>query len=228
MSRSIVRINVGGKVYATGLHTIHSIPNTYLASLVEDPNALWDEDGNLFIDRDGILFRYILDFYRYGAQSIPRQLEELERLKSEAKFYGLEEMVQAIEEIQKPNFTCITLGYRGTFSSARDGTTDLRFRKLARLLVAGQNQECRRVFGDTLNDTRDPDTGSNYSSRFFLKHTVLEQAFDMLYNDGYKLACACASGTNGTACDLKVSHDEEEIRWQHYNEFVFVKNQTLI
>ena len=41
---------------------------------------------------------------------------------------------------------------------------------------------CREVFGETLNESRDPDHGQTdrYTSRFFLKHTFLEQAFDML------------------------------------------------
>lgn len=41
---------------------------------------------------------------------------------------------------------------------------------------------CREVFGDTLNESRDPDRGQDdrYTSRFFLKHNSLEQAFDML------------------------------------------------
>ena len=41
---------------------------------------------------------------------------------------------------------------------------------------------CREVFTDTLNESRDPDRGGQdrYSSRFFLKHTSLEQAFDMV------------------------------------------------
>ncbi|KAK9873459.1 hypothetical protein WA026_022691 [Henosepilachna vigintioctopunctata] len=61
-----------------------------------------------------------------------------------------------------------------------------------------------------------------YTSRFFLKHSFLEQAFDMLYDQGFKMTGSCGSGTAGAA-DLKPGVDAEENRWNHYNEFVFVR-----
>ncbi|TPP64429.1 BTB/POZ domain-containing protein KCTD8, partial [Fasciola gigantica] len=178
------------------------------------------------------LFRYVLDYCRYGKSSLPTHLKELSRLKEEAIFYGLDDMICQLEDILSTDprwntqlSSCITIGYRGTFGAARDGTTDLRFRKLGRILVAGQTQECRRVFGDALNVTRDPDTESPYSSRFFLKHTVLEQAFDHLYQKGYELISSCASGTSAGDTEIKFGHTEEEARWQHYNEFVFIRRR---
>ena len=64
----------------------------------------------------------------------------------------------------------------------RDGLADVKFRKISRILVCGRARLCREVFGETLNESRDPDHGQTdrYTSRFFLKHTFLEQAFDML------------------------------------------------
>ncbi|CAH8622481.1 unnamed protein product [Dicrocoelium dendriticum] len=227
MEPKILYLNVGGKVFATTTKTLQRIPNSYLCRLINDPLALRDESGRLFIDRNPDLFSFVLDFYRVGKQSIPRRRDELLRLSEEAKFYQLNEMAEAIAEQMKYRRTCITIGYRGTFSSTRDGSTDLRFRKLTRILVSGQTQECRRIFGDSLNDTREPDIDNNYSCRFYLKHSVLEQAFDLLCNNGYDLVSACASGTNSVASDVKFGQDEEELRWQHYNEFIFVKNDQV-
>ncbi|VDP66395.1 unnamed protein product [Echinostoma caproni] len=217
MSDSILLLNVGGVHYATTMETIQHYPNSYLNRLLMSKDPLKDENGRLFIDRDGKLFRYILDYCRYGRASLPTHLKELNRLKEEAIFYGLDEMICQLEDMISldPRWnsqlsSCITIGYRGTFGASRDGTTDLRFRKLARILVAGQTLECRRVFGDALNVTRDPDTGSSYSSRFFLKHTILEQAFDLLYQNGYELVTCCASGTSASNGDIKFGQDEEE------------------
>ncbi|CAL8091000.1 unnamed protein product [Calicophoron daubneyi] len=230
MSDTIIELNVGGKVYATTRQTIEKIPNAYLSTIIHSKEALKDQERRFFIDRDGALFRYILDFYRYGPASIPRKLPELDRLREEAVFYGLPEMKKHIEDFMsaekrnKTNHSCITIGYRGTFGLSKDGTNDLRFRKLTRILVAGQTAECRRVFGESLNDTRDPDTGSCYSCRFFLKHTILESAFDALYENGYELVGCCASGTNGCTTDAKPGQNAEEACWQHYNEFIFVRN----
>lgn len=62
-----------------------------------------------------------------------------------------------------------------------------------------------------------------FYSRFFLKHFFLEQAFDMLIEQGFKLTGSCGSGTAGGATDLKPGVDAEENRWNHYNEFVFIR-----
>ena len=61
---------------------------------------------------------------------------------------------------------------------------------------------CREVFGDTLNESRDPDRGGTmdrYTSRFFLKHTSLEQAFDSLLDAGFYLGGCCGTGTATSA-----------------------------
>uniref|UniRef100_A0A6P7FSN1 BTB/POZ domain-containing protein KCTD12-like n=1 Tax=Diabrotica virgifera virgifera TaxID=50390 RepID=A0A6P7FSN1_DIAVI len=97
-----------------------------------------------------------------------------------------------------------------------------------RILICGKVDLCRSVFGETLNESRDPDHGQSerYTSRFFLKHFFLEQAFDMLLEQGFKLSGSCGSGTAGGTGekDLKPGVDAEENRWNHYNEFVFVRD----
>ncbi|KZC04151.1 BTB/POZ domain-containing protein KCTD16 [Dufourea novaeangliae] len=121
----------------------------------------------------------------------------------------------------------IIVGYRGSFAFGREGLADVKFRKLSRILVCGRVTLCRDVFGETLNESRDPDHGSSdrYTARFFLKHSSIEQAFDMLQEQGFKLAGSCGSGTaGGSAEQLKPGVDSEENRWNHYNEFVFVRD----
>jgi len=120
----------------------------------------------------------------------------------------------------------ITVGYRGSFQFGSTGLSDVKFRKLSRILVCGKISVCREVFGDTLNESRDPDRGPSdrYTSRFFLKHTVLEQAFDYLQDSGFRCVASCGSGTAGSCgTELKPGVDPEESKWNHYNEFVFVR-----
>jgi hypothetical protein len=121
----------------------------------------------------------------------------------------------------------ITVGYRGSFAFGREGLADVKFRKLSRILVCGRVALCRDVFGETLNESRDPDHGMSdrYTSRFFLKHSFIEQAFDMLQDQGFKLVTSCGSATaGGNITELKPGVDFEENRWNHYNEFVFERN----
>ena len=77
--------------------------------------------------------------------------------------------------------------------------SDVKFRKLTRILVHGKVNMCKEVFKDSLNDSRDPDRGQDgdrYTARYFLKHTVLEQAFDLLCEAGFRMVGSCASGTS--------------------------------
>lgn len=230
---SVVELNVGGIFYTTALATLTKHPDSHLASIFQEkvPNLEKDAKGKYFLDRDGVLFRYILDFLRDEDLVLPEGFKERERLRREASFYRLSGLEKAIEEqASRPSSLSskrghITVGYRGSFAFGRDGLTDVKFRKLSRILVCGRVAICREVFGDTLNESRDPDHGDSdrYTSRFFLKHSSIEQAFDMLQDQGFKMTASCGSGTAGSAEQLKPGVDTEENRWNHYNEFVFVR-----
>jgi len=120
----------------------------------------------------------------------------------------------------------IVVGYRGTFAFGRDGgIADVKFRKMWRILVHGRVSLCREVFQDALNESRDVDRGDGgrYTSRFFLKHSFLEQAFDALLDAGFQMITSCGSGTNNAGGDVKAGMAGEESRWNHYNEFVFCR-----
>lgn len=87
-----------------------------------------------------------------------------------------------------------------------------------------------------MNESRDPDHGSGdrYTSRYYLKHSFIEQAFDALSDVGFRLVCAAATGANSTTAMLSndkdankqqmINNDCEENRWLHYNEYVFIRD----
>ena len=237
-------MNVGGVYYATTMATLLSVdnPDNLFVQLFSSLEAakLKDSKNKLFFDRDGILFRYILDYLRNNTLILPDNFSEKKRLKREAEYYRLPKMVKYLEEPEieslqaknnaissKPNKSTngtIIIGYRGTFSFGRESVSDVKFRKISRILVCGKVQICRDVFGDTLNESRDPTIDQDrYTSRFFLKHTFLEQAFDTLNESGFHLIGTCATGTNSSTPDAfnKANNDSEESRWLHYNEFIF-------
>ncbi len=242
---TVVELNVGGVYYATTMATLLSVdnPDNLFVQLFSSLEAakLKDSKNKLFFDRDGILFRYILDYLRNNTLILPDNFSEKKRLKREAEYYRLPKMVKYLEEpeIDPKNNHAITskqikgvggtiiIGYRGTFSFGRESLSDVKFRKISRILVCGKVQVCRDVFGDTLNESRDPTIESErYTSRFFLKHTFLEQAFDTLNESGFHLIGTCATGTNSSVTDAynKANNDSEESRWLHYNEFIFYKS----
>ncbi|XP_043279864.1 BTB/POZ domain-containing protein KCTD16 [Venturia canescens] len=238
---SVVELNVGGVFYTTSLSTLTRETDSHLAAIFTGKKSVEkDAKGKYFLDRDGVLFRYVLDFLRNQALTLPEGFRERERLRREAIFYGLPELEKATlvpgsetsvssssSNTGKRAIGYITVGYRGSFAFGRDGLADVKFRKLARILVCGRMVLCREVFGETLNESRDPDHGMSdrYTSRFFLKHSSIEQAFDMLQEHGFKLVASCGSGTaDGNPEQLKPGVVSEENRWNHYNEFVFVRD----
>lgn len=226
---SVVEVNVGGVFYTTSLTTLTKEPDSLLAAQFSgrQPAPPKDAKGKYFIDRDGVLFRYVLDYLRNDGLVLPDSFRERERLAQEAGYYrlaGLAEAASGRSDSRQPGY--ITVGYRGSFAFGRDGLADVKFRKLSRILVCGRVTLCRDVFGETLNESRDPDHGvpDRYTARFFLKHSSIEQAFDMLQEQGFRMCGACGSGTAGASPgDLKPGMDAEENRWNHYNEFVFVR-----
>lgn len=228
-SSQVIELNVGGVHYTTTMQTLTSEKDSKLNSMFcENLNSLTkDSKGRYFIDRDGVLFRYILDYLRDSGVLLPEGFREKTRLRREAEHYQINGMIASMNEMAESHQTgCITLGYRGSFQFGKDGLADVKFRKLSRILVCGRVAICREVFADTLNESRDPDHGGpdRYTSRFFLKHCFIEQAFDMLHEAGFRLAGACGSGTAGSAAELKPGVDAEENRWNHYNEFVFIRD----
>lgn len=230
---STVELNVGGVFYTTSLSTLVKEADSLLAAIFTGRTPVTrDAKGKYFLDRDGVLFRYVLDFLRNDSLVLPESFREAERLRNEAAHLKLGSMVEALtgqfgaELAKNKEKGSITVGYRGSFAFGRDGLADVKFRKLSRILVCGRVTLCRDVFGETLNESRDPDHGltDRYTSRFFLKHSFIEQAFDMLQEQGFKMVGSCGSGTAGSAAELKPGVDSEENRWNHYNEFVFIRD----
>ena len=99
----IIELNVGGVIYATTLGTLQQAESdSPLANLTSDNRILFGRDSKnrVFIDRDGILFRYILDCLRNKKLSLPVNFTERDRLRIEAEFYRLNGMAQALRQIR--------------------------------------------------------------------------------------------------------------------------------
>ncbi|XP_023323440.1 BTB/POZ domain-containing protein KCTD12 isoform X2 [Eurytemora carolleeae] len=251
----ILDLNVGGVLYTTSVETLLKDPDSMLYKMFsKDVKTLTrDSKGRIFLDRDGQLFRYILDYLRNGRLSLPANFQECGSLRTEAEYFSIQGLVYHLSDLalglgsglltprkKRPSATdmsgtsggqgYIVVGYRGTFAFGRDmSDIKFRFRKLTRILVHGKVTLCREVFKDTLNDSRDPDRGMNndrYTSRYYLKHTVLEHAFDQLCEAGFRMVGSCGTGTSAPTAiqDLKPGQVSIEDQWNHYNEFVFVRD----
>jgi len=254
---TVVELNVGGIYYVTTPATLNRYKDSRLPELLMSGDDVTrsgsdgtlplvvgtDANGQRFVDRDGEMFRYVLDYARTDTVILPDGFSHRRRLLVEAEFFRLSGMtsqlaaagdsdtaegdaVGAVGGTRAPGY--LLVGYRGTFGfSGRcaDAHSDTRFRKISRILVCGRVSLCREAFRDTLNESRDPDRGSadRYSARFYLKHAFIEQAFDALQAAGFRMVGACGTGMSCASDRKSVVADSEENRWNHYNEFVFCR-----
>lgn len=141
----VVDLNVGGVLYTTTADTLRGHPDSKLHELCFAKRRR-DAKGRLFLDRDGVLFRYVLDFLRDGCVVLPDSFRERERLRREAEWLGLGKMVECMAaENGRRSPGVITVGYRGSFQFGKDGLADVKFRKLSRILVCGRVALCRSV-----------------------------------------------------------------------------------
>lgn len=87
-SSQIVELNVGGVIYASSHSTLHSDEAANLKQILgTNPK---DSKGRVFIDRDGVLFRYVLDYLRDKKISLPENFQEKCRLLREFEFFNME------------------------------------------------------------------------------------------------------------------------------------------
>ena len=97
MASPYVGLNVGGKIYHTSLTTLTRDPDSFFALMLsERVPATKDEHGNFLIDRDGEIFRHILNFLRYGKLILPQTFNEYPLLCFEADFFQLESLKNEI------------------------------------------------------------------------------------------------------------------------------------
>ncbi|XP_032885232.1 BTB/POZ domain-containing protein KCTD16-like isoform X1 [Amblyraja radiata] len=257
----VVELNVGGQVYFTRLSTLTSLPNSVLGRMFGhkrnsgSPDLARDNRGRFFIDRDGFLFRYILDYLRDRSVVLPDLFPEKMRLRREAEFFQLPDLVRMLspEERQSPGLEepshsdqeelsqgsdlprpvsqtaerragFITLGYRGSCVLGRDNMQgDARlFRRVPRILACGRIGLLKEVFGENVNESRDPDrTPDRYTSRFYLRYRQLERAFDTLAEAGFTLLGSNSSLT-GSACGQAV----DDRAWSSYTEYLFYRSSS--
>lgn len=256
----IVELNVGGQVYVTRLETLTAVPKSLLWTKFSQssPGELpKDGKGRFFFDRDGFLFRYILDYLRDSELFLPEFFKEKRRLQKEADFFQLPELSRRLQdckdssgdpeeaELTSPVTSTstststtsssssssdrtvrspagcagyITIGYRGSYTIGRDIQADAKFRRVARITVCSKISLAKEVFGDTLNESRDPDRPPDkYTSRYYLKYNFLEQAFDRLAEVGFHMVACNSTGT----CSYGGNDQGDDKLWTSYTEYVF-------
>ncbi|CDQ83496.1 unnamed protein product [Oncorhynchus mykiss] len=116
----VVELNVGGQVYITRYSTLVSVPDSLLWEMFSRKSTKGlarDTKGRFFLDRDGFLFRYILDYMRDQQLVLPDHFPERGRLQREAEFFNLPELIKILApKLSKQN----SLGDEGCIDTGRN------------------------------------------------------------------------------------------------------------
>lgn len=91
---NVIEINIGGYIYKTTKLTLIKGTNFFSSlfeSLDNGINTLRDSEGRIFVDRNGRIFEYILDYLRSDFLDI-NLLPQLDKnmVKRELDFYGID------------------------------------------------------------------------------------------------------------------------------------------
>ncbi|XP_068162161.1 BTB/POZ domain-containing protein KCTD21-like [Antennarius striatus] len=96
-----VSLNVGGEFYTTSLDTLTRCRDSMLSAMFTGQiPSLRDDRGNVFIDRDGKLFRYILNYLRSSSLDLPEGFTELALLRREADFFQICPLLEEIHHYE--------------------------------------------------------------------------------------------------------------------------------
>ncbi|KAG8453628.1 hypothetical protein GDO86_000312 [Hymenochirus boettgeri] len=236
----VVELNVGGQVYVTKHSTLTSVPESILYGMFNRNNVKElprDNRARFFIDRDGFLFRYILDFLRDRQLSLPDHFPEKERLLKEAEYFHLGDLVKLLTPKVTKQSSLNDEGCQSDIednsqssdlarTAALDKKSRLYHNRLQRVLHHGQRQpsdaKFRRV-ARIMVCGRIALAKEKYTSRFYLKFTYLEQAFDRLSEAGFHMV-ACNS--SGTAAFVNQYRDDKI--WSNYTEYIFYRSPQKI
>ncbi|XP_023274746.1 BTB/POZ domain-containing protein KCTD21-like [Seriola lalandi dorsalis] len=96
-----VSLNVGGEIYTTTLDTLTRCRDSMLGAMFTGQiPMLRDSKGNIFIDRDGKVFRYILNYLRSSSLDLPDGFSELALLQREADFFQIHPLLEEIHRYE--------------------------------------------------------------------------------------------------------------------------------
>nr|KAF6358373.1 potassium channel tetramerization domain containing 1 [Pipistrellus kuhlii] len=98
-SNAPVHIDVGGHMYTSSLATLTKYPESRIGRLFDgtEPIVLDSLKQHYFIDRDGQMFRYILNFLRTSKLLLPDDFKDYTLLYEEARYFQLQPMLLELE-----------------------------------------------------------------------------------------------------------------------------------
>jgi len=227
-----VHIDVGGKIYTSSLDTLTKFPESKLSKMFTGsiPIVLDTLKQHYFIDRDGEMFKHILNFMRTGRPILPDNFGHLELLLEEARYYELQELVTQLTNLQNKTASLNNGNIPRTINTINTiPLTGQDWEVVAlnvspemgeRIMISGVRDTIEEVFPEishTLQDTRHSlawNSTSKYVIRFplngYCKVTTM-QVISQLLSHQFSLAASNGGGVEAA---------------QHFSEYLFTRLVT--
>eukprot|EP01114_Cavostelium_apophysatum_P013315 TRINITY_DN3196_c0_g1_i1.p1 TRINITY_DN3196_c0_g1~~TRINITY_DN3196_c0_g1_i1.p1 ORF type:complete len:275 (-),score=22.43 TRINITY_DN3196_c0_g1_i1:292-1026(-) len=101
-SDQIIKLNVGGHLFSASVTTLTKDSESMLYAMFSGKFPIKEqEDGSVFIDRDGTHFRHVLNFLR-GSFQIPSNVDIIKELLEESEFYQIKTLSALLRDQQVP------------------------------------------------------------------------------------------------------------------------------
>ncbi|XP_027035360.1 BTB/POZ domain-containing protein KCTD1 isoform X2 [Tachysurus fulvidraco] len=227
-----VHIDVGGQMYTSSLATLTKYPESRIGRLFDgtEPIVLDSLKQHYFIDRDGHMFRYILNFLRTSKLLIPDDFKDYSLLYEEAQYFQLQSLQAELERwhseqdsgfVSRP-CECVVvrvapeLGERITLSGDKALIEDI-FPEIGDVMCksvnAGWNHDSTHIIRFPLN---------GYC------HLNSVQVLERLQQKGFEIAASCGGGVDSSQFSEYVLRREiKQLRTGVLTSVIQIKQETL-
>ncbi|XP_074843359.1 BTB/POZ domain-containing protein KCTD1 isoform X2 [Carettochelys insculpta] len=201
-SNAPVHIDVGGHMYTSSLATLTKYPDSRIGRLFDgtEPIVLDSLKQHYFIDRDGQMFRYILNFLRTSKLLIPDDFKDYSLLYEEAKYFQLHPMLGEMERWKQDRET-------GRFSRSCECLVVRVAPDLGeRITLSGDKSLIEEVFpeiGDVMCNS--VNAGWNHDSTHVIRfplngycHLNSVQVLERLQQRGFEIVGSCGGGVDSS------------------------------
>uniref|UniRef100_A0AAR5PPA0 BTB domain-containing protein n=1 Tax=Dendroctonus ponderosae TaxID=77166 RepID=A0AAR5PPA0_DENPD len=223
-----VHIDVGGTIYTSSLETLTKYSESRLAKLFNGsiPIVLDSLKQHYFIDRDGGMFRHILNFMRNSKLLIPENFQDLDLLLEEARYFDIPPMVRQLEQMKKDRVKNGLYRSQAERNSRLPSNGQEVYECVAlhvspdlgeRIMLSGDRSLLDEVFPETNQAVMDARSGAAWNQQDV--HHVIRfplngycklnsmQVIRRLLNAGFKIAASNGGGVEG----------------QQFSEYLFVR-----
>ncbi|XP_063307525.1 BTB/POZ domain-containing protein KCTD1 isoform X1 [Pelobates fuscus] len=201
-SNAPVHIDVGGHMYTSSLATLTKYPDSRIGRLFDgtEPIVLDSLKQHYFIDRDGQMFRYILNFLRTSKLLISDDFKEYTLLYEEAKYFQLQPMLLELERWKQDKEA-------GRFSRPCECLVVRVAPDLGeRITLSGDKSLIEEVFpeiGDVMCNS--VNAGWNHDSTHVIRfplngycHLNSVQVLERLQQRGFEIVGSCGGGVDSS------------------------------